>query len=59
MEEEVKRPYKIKVKYCDIEGIEKEEYFEGFEATVLCHEIDHLDELEPELSKEKIQSAIA
>ena len=39
----VKRPYKIKVKYCDIEGIEKEEYFEGFEATVLCHEIDHLD----------------
>ena len=22
---------------------QKEEYFEGFEATVLCHEIDHLD----------------
>ncbi len=39
----VKRPYKIKVKYLDLEGIEHEEYFEGFESTVLCHEIDHLD----------------
>ena len=39
----VKRPYKIKVKYSDIEGIEHEEYFEGFESTVICHEIDHLD----------------
>ena len=39
----VKRPYKIKVKYIDIDGNEIEEYFEGFETTVLCHEIDHLD----------------
>ncbi len=39
----VKRPYKIKVKYSDLEGIEHEEYFGGFESTVLCHEIDHLD----------------
>ena len=39
----VKRPYKIKVKYSDLEGIEHEDYFEGFESTVLCHEIDHLD----------------
>lgn len=39
----VKRPYKIKVKYIDIDGKEHEDYFEGFEATVLCHEIDHLD----------------
>ena len=39
----VKRPYKIKVKYLDIEGNRNEEEFEGFEATVLCHEIDHLD----------------
>ncbi len=39
----VKRPYKIKVKYSDLEGIEHEEYFEGFASTVLCHEIDHLD----------------
>lgn len=39
----VRRPYKIKIKYADLEGIEHEEYFEGFESTVLCHEIDHLD----------------
>lgn len=39
----VKRPYRIKVKYTDLEGIEHEKYFEGFESTVLCHEIDHLD----------------
>lgn len=39
----VRRPYKIKVKYSDLEGIDHEEYFEGFEVTVLCHEIDHLD----------------
>ena len=39
----VKRPYKIKVRYSDLEGVEHEEYFEGFESTVLCHEIDHLD----------------
>lgn len=39
----VKRPYRIKVKYLDIDGNEHEDYFEGFETTVLCHEIDHLD----------------
>ena len=39
----VKRPYKIKIRYSDLEGVEHEEYFEGFESTVLCHEIDHLD----------------
>ena len=39
----VKRPYKIKVKYYDVEGNEHEDDFEGFESTVLCHEIDHLD----------------
>lgn len=39
----VKRPYKIKVRYSDLEGVEHQEYFEGFESTVLCHEIDHLD----------------
>ena len=39
----VKRPYKIKLRYCDLEGISHEEFFEWFEATVLCHEIDHLD----------------
>ena len=39
----VKRPYRIRVKYLDIHGNEIEESFEGFETTVLCHEIDHLD----------------
>ena len=39
----VKRPYKIGVKYLDLEGNHHENEFEGFEATVLCHEIDHLD----------------
>ena len=39
----VKRPYKIRVRYFDIEGNEHEDEFEGFESTVLCHEIDHLD----------------
>lgn len=39
----VKRPYRIKVKYLDLNGNKHEEYFEGFETTVLCHEIDHLD----------------
>ena len=34
---------KIKVKYSDINGNQYENEFEGFEATVLCHEIDHLD----------------
>ena len=39
----VKRPYKIRVRYFDIEGNKHEDEFEGFESTVLCHEIDHLD----------------
>lgn len=39
----VTRPYKIRVKYFDLKGMEHEEYFEGFESTVLCHEIDHLN----------------
>ena len=39
----VVRPYEIVVKYCDINGFEHEEQFEGFETTVLSHELDHLD----------------
>lgn len=39
----IRRPYKIIVEYFDINGNKKEENFEGFETTVLCHEIDHLD----------------
>ena len=39
----VKRPYKIKVKYFDINGNEHIDDFEEFPSTVLYHEIDHLD----------------
>ena len=39
----VSRPYKITVHYYDENGNEHKDTFEGFEATVLSHEIDHLD----------------
>lgn len=39
----VLRPYKIELEYYDVEGNKKQETFEGFESTVLSHEIDHLD----------------
>lgn len=39
----VRRPYKIKVEYLDIQGNKHTEVFEGFESTVLSHEMDHLD----------------
>lgn len=39
----VKRPYKIILEYQDIDGNTCKDTFEGFESTVLSHEIDHLD----------------
>lgn len=39
----VLRPYKIELEYYDIDGSQKIETFEGFESTVLSHELDHLD----------------
>lgn len=39
----VERPYKIEVEYYDIEEKKHRETFEGFESTVLSHEIDHLN----------------
>lgn len=39
----VSRPYKMTLHYYDKDGKEHEDTFEGFEATVLSHEIDHLD----------------
>lgn len=39
----VKRPYKIYIKYFGIDGKLYEDIFEGFESTVLSHEMDHLD----------------
>lgn len=39
----VKRPYKILIDYIDLNGERHEDIFEGFESTVLSHELDHLD----------------
>lgn len=39
----LKRPYKIVIRYQDINGEYHDEVFEGFESTVLSHEMDHLD----------------
>lgn len=39
----VLRPYKIDLEYYDINGKKHFEVFEGFESTVLSHEMDHLD----------------
>ena len=39
----VLRPYKINLEYYDINNNKYIEEFEGFEATVLSHELDHLD----------------
>jgi peptide deformylase len=39
----VERPYKIRIKATDIDGKDHEYEFEGFEATVFCHEYDHLE----------------
>lgn len=39
----VKRPYKIKVQYKDIDGNEIIKELEDFDAVIASHEIDHLD----------------
>ena len=39
----VSRPYEITVKYYDENNAEHTKIFKGFEATVLSHELDHLD----------------
>lgn len=39
----LKRPYRIVIRYQDINGQYHDEVFEGFESTVLSHEMDHLD----------------
>lgn len=38
----VNRPYKIRIKYQDLDAEWIEEEFEGFAANVICHEYDHL-----------------
>jgi peptide deformylase len=42
----VKRPYYIEIDAQDINGNNIKKTAEGFEAIVLCHEIDHLDGIE-------------
>ena len=39
----VRRPYKIVVEYYDVYGEKHVDVFEGFESTLLSHEMDHLD----------------
>lgn len=39
----VLRPYVIDIEYFDVMGNKYNERFEGFESTVLSHEMDHLD----------------
>lgn len=39
----VLRPYEIELEYYDILGVKHNETYEGFESTVLSHEMDHLD----------------
>lgn len=39
----VERPYKIEVKYFDTKRKKHKKIFQGFEATVISHEIDHLN----------------
>ena len=39
----VLRPYKIDLEYENINGIKENITFQGFESTVLSHELDHLD----------------
>lgn len=39
----VERPYRVVVKYYDKNGKEHLQDFEGFSATVISHELDHLD----------------
>lgn len=39
----VDRPYEIEITYYDLQGNKKYKKIEGFEATVFCHEYDHLN----------------
>lgn len=39
----VDRPYQVEVEYFTIKGKKVKEFFEGFKATIFCHEFDHLN----------------
>jgi peptide deformylase len=38
----VTRPHRILLQYQDIEGTQKKEWFDGFDAVIIQHEVDHL-----------------
>ena len=53
----VDRPMKIRIKAQDLEGDWQEYEFEGFEATVFCHEYDHLEGiLYPDIAKDMMSA---
>lgn len=55
----VLRPYKIDLEYYYIEGNKHSETFEGFESTVLSHEMDHLDGiLHIDVAEELLQMSV-
>lgn len=39
----VERPEKIRITALDLDGVQQEYEFEGFDARVMCHEYDHLE----------------
>lgn len=39
----LKRPEKVRLRYMDLNGKQKEKEFEGFMATIVQHEVDHLN----------------
>jgi len=41
--EDVERPDAVRLRWMDLEGVQYEKDFEGFEAIALQHEFDHLD----------------
>lgn len=40
---QVMRPMRVKLEWTDLEGARHQEWLEGFDARVACHETDHLD----------------
>lgn len=55
----VDRPYIIEIEYFDVDGNKKTKTIEGFEATIFCHEYDHLNGvLHMDKSKEMFEMTI-
>lgn len=55
----VRRPYRIVVEYTDINGNKHTDIFEGFESTVLQHEMDHLEGiLHMDIADELLQMSV-